>query len=115
MRVALGAVADRRLLRHDAGAHRGGARGGGSGAPADVPLALTEREPPSRGVPHPAETLLSRKLAAGETVVSVELDPPKGATAERLIEAAKAVTAVGRASTWWTSTTTRWPAPACTR
>ncbi len=61
-----------------------------------VPLALAEREPPARGVSHPAETLLSRKLAAGETVISVELDPPKGATADRLIAAARALTASGR-------------------
>src|SRR5438128_9901803 len=34
-------------------------------------------------------TLLGRKLAAGEFVITVELDPPRGHTAEKLVRGAK--------------------------
>jgi homocysteine S-methyltransferase len=53
-----------------------------------VPFVAHERElvvPEATAV---AETLLARKLRAGEFVVSVQLDPPKGANAEALFSAA---------------------------
>jgi homocysteine S-methyltransferase len=53
-----------------------------------LPFVASERE---LAVPVPAtqeETLLARKLRAGEFVVSVQLDPPKGANAEALLAAA---------------------------
>ena len=42
-----------------------------------------------------AESLLAQRLAAGEWVVSVELDPPKGASLERLLTTAREIQAAG--------------------
>ena len=39
--------------------------------------------------PTPAPTPLARKLAAGEFVVTVELDPPRGHTVEKLVQGAR--------------------------
>jgi methionine synthase I (cobalamin-dependent)/5,10-methylenetetrahydrofolate reductase len=44
-----------------------------------------------------AETALARALRAGEWVVSVELDPPKGGSLDGLVETARAIRASGRA------------------
>lgn len=63
---------------------------------ASAPLLLTERE---LGVPvakHAEETGLARALAAGEWVVSVELDPPRGGNAEALLDVARTLKASGR-------------------
>jgi homocysteine S-methyltransferase len=43
-----------------------------------------------------ADTLLQRKLAAGEFVVSVEIDPPRGANPEAMLEVAKALRDSGK-------------------
>ncbi len=46
--------------------------------------------------PEPAhETLLQRKLAAGEFVVSVEIDPPRGGNAQGMLELARTLHASG--------------------
>jgi homocysteine S-methyltransferase len=46
--------------------------------------------PETAGVtPTPAPTLLQRKLDAGEFVVTVELDPPRGHTVDKLVQGAK--------------------------
>jgi homocysteine S-methyltransferase len=54
-------------------------------------VTVTVRErletPAARDVPPP--TVLQRKLAAGEFVVSVELDPPRGHTVDKLVQGAK--------------------------
>jgi homocysteine S-methyltransferase len=50
------------------------------------PVAAAERP----GVTHvPAPTLLQRRLDAGEFVVTVELDPPRGHTVDKLVQGAK--------------------------
>ena len=41
------------------------------------------------------ETLLQRKLRAGEFVVSVEIDPPRGGNARAMLELARALKARG--------------------
>ena len=54
-------------------------------------VTVTVRErletPSERDAPPP--TVLQRKLAAGEFVVSVELDPPRGHTVDKLVQGAK--------------------------
>src|SRR5919201_58538 len=50
-----------------------------------APLVLVERELAVPQAAEPQETQLQRKLAAGEWVVSVELDPPKGANSEAML------------------------------
>src|SRR5213594_1053088 len=49
---------------------------------------VTASASPGLHVARPA-TVLGRKLAAGEFVVTVELDPPRGHTAEKLVQGAK--------------------------
>jgi len=49
---------------------------------------VTASASPGLYVARPA-TVLGRKLAAGEFVVTVELDPPRGHTAEKLVQGAK--------------------------
>jgi homocysteine S-methyltransferase len=53
-----------------------------------MPFVASERELVARAAAQEADTLLARKLRAGEFVVSVQLDPPKGANAEALYAAA---------------------------
>ena len=54
-----------------------------------------ERELPAAAVPTHGETELARALREGEWVVSVELDPPKGATSTAMIAVAKTLRASG--------------------
>ena len=61
-----------------------------------VRFAAVEREVPA-SVARPSErTKLQRKLEAGEWVVSVELDPPKGTNTDALLAAAERLNASGR-------------------
>jgi methionine synthase / methylenetetrahydrofolate reductase (NADH) len=53
-----------------------------------MPFVVSERELVVPAAATEADTLLARKLRAGEFVVSVQLDPPKGANAEALYAAA---------------------------
>jgi methionine synthase / methylenetetrahydrofolate reductase (NADH) len=53
-----------------------------------MPFVVSERELVVPAAAQEADTLLARKLRAGEFVVSVQLDPPKGANAEALYAAA---------------------------
>ena len=58
-----------------------------------------------------AETALAQRLAAGEWVVSVELDPPKGANLRAAVRAGRhEIARTPAASSSSTSTTTRWRA-----
>jgi methionine synthase I (cobalamin-dependent)/5,10-methylenetetrahydrofolate reductase len=50
---------------------------------------VTTIEAPSGISARPAPTLLQRKLEAGEFAVSVELDPPRGHTLDKLVQGAK--------------------------
>ncbi|MBW3592784.1 MAG: bifunctional homocysteine S-methyltransferase/methylenetetrahydrofolate reductase, partial [Actinobacteria bacterium] len=54
-----------------------------------VPLVAIEREIPPAGARPRQETLLQRMLESGEWVVSVELDPPKGANRENMLRVAR--------------------------
>jgi methionine synthase I (cobalamin-dependent)/5,10-methylenetetrahydrofolate reductase len=60
-------------------------------------LLVREREQAAPFVTPAEETELARRLAAGEFVVSVQVDPPLGANPEALIAAARAVRDSGRA------------------
>ncbi|MGH3038536.1 MAG: bifunctional homocysteine S-methyltransferase/methylenetetrahydrofolate reductase [Gaiellaceae bacterium] len=53
-----------------------------------VPLFAIEREVVAGPAPAPGRTLLQERLEAGEWVVSVELDPPKGTNMESMLEVA---------------------------
>jgi len=60
-----------------------------------APLVVRQRE---LAMPTPVAegaTLLQRKLAAGEFVVSVEIDPPRGGSAEAMLELARTLQASG--------------------
>ncbi len=61
-----------------------------------VPFAAIEREAPVAVARPSGKTALQRKLEAGEWVVSVELDPPKGTNMDSMLEAAKRLQASGR-------------------
>jgi len=65
-------------------------------APAGT-LLVREREQARPFVPATEDTLLARKLAAGEFVVSVQVDPPLGANPEALLATARAVSETGKA------------------
>jgi homocysteine S-methyltransferase len=52
-------------------------------------LVLRARETTAAPVEPEVETLLQRKLDAGEFVVSVEIDPPRGGSAESMLELAQ--------------------------
>jgi homocysteine S-methyltransferase len=54
-------------------------------------LRAHEREPRTLSAPHEEPTELQRLLDAGEFVVSVQLDPPLGGSADGLVEAALAI------------------------
>ena len=100
--LAAGRVAGGRLLRHDARAHPGDACGAGrSGAAAERrmrPVPLTVPMPDGAGLlaglrrrredAAPAPTGLLQKLRAGKFVVSVEVDPPRGFNAAKMLEGA---------------------------
>ncbi len=60
-----------------------------SGRPPAVAFEAADREPPVARLGALAETALSRALSAGEWVVSVELDPPKGGTLDALVGVAR--------------------------
>ena len=90
-------AADRRLLRHDTGADRGDPRAiDENRAARPAPRAREQRHD---ALPEPAEqpTELARLLAAGEFVVSVQLDPPLGGNADGLIDAARRIKESGLA------------------
>jgi methionine synthase / methylenetetrahydrofolate reductase(NADPH) len=59
-------------------------------------FAAVEREAPAAVARPSGKTGLQRKLEAGEWVVSVELDPPKGTNTEALLAAAERLKASGR-------------------
>ncbi len=93
---------DRRLLWHDAGPHPGDAGGAGravgpeaptiTGAPAQGPLPMVRVSAPGVSEAEdeaPAPTGLLRKLRAGQFVVSVEVDPPRGFSAAKMLEGAR--------------------------
>src|SRR5438093_603518 len=61
-----------------------------------APFVVGERELPVEPVSLAAATALARALAAGEWVVSVELDPPKGGTHESMLDVARRLKASGR-------------------
>jgi homocysteine S-methyltransferase len=63
-------------------------------APASL-VAAAAREPLAAPAAVPEDTGLSRALAAGEWVVSVELDPPKGGTLDALVGVARRLRASG--------------------
>jgi methionine synthase I (cobalamin-dependent)/5,10-methylenetetrahydrofolate reductase len=56
-----------------------------------VPFVASEPELALPAAASAADTLLARKLRAGEFVVSVQLDPPKGSNPEALLDAAAAL------------------------
>jgi homocysteine S-methyltransferase len=58
-------------------------------------LVVRERELVVRAAEPAQQTLLQRKLDAGEFVVSVEIDPPRGGNAEAMLELAHALQASG--------------------
>ena len=61
-----------------------------------VRFAAVEREAPAAAARPSEKTNLQRKLEAGEWVVSVELDPPKGTNTDALLAAAERLKASGR-------------------
>ena len=61
-----------------------------------VPFAAIERETPVAAAAPSGKTGLQRKLEAGEWVVSVELDPPKGTNMDALLAAAERLKSSGR-------------------
>src|SRR5205823_2099952 len=60
-------------------------------------LLLREREQPTPVAAPERQTKLEQRLAAGEFVVSVQLDPPLGANPEALFATARAVRESGKA------------------
>ncbi len=60
-----------------------------------APLVLVERELAVPQAAKPEETELQRKLRTGEWVVSVELDPPKGANSEAMLAVSRELKASG--------------------
>jgi methionine synthase / methylenetetrahydrofolate reductase(NADPH) len=61
-----------------------------------VPFAAFERELPAAAARPAAKTHLQEKLEAGEWVVSVELDPPKGTNMESMLAVAEQLRASGK-------------------
>ncbi|HEX5448634.1 MAG TPA: bifunctional homocysteine S-methyltransferase/methylenetetrahydrofolate reductase [Gaiellaceae bacterium] len=68
-----------------------------AGRAASAPTRARLREEPLEARPAEQPTQLAEKLAAGEFVVSVQLDPPLGASIEGLCEAAAEIRASGLA------------------
>ena len=60
-----------------------------------VPLVAVEREVSERSLRDAGETRLRRMLDAGEWVVSVELDPPKGTNMESMLRVARTLVESG--------------------
>jgi homocysteine S-methyltransferase len=60
-----------------------------------LPLYVVEREVVARPAPAPGRTVLQERLEAGEWVVSVELDPPKGTNMEAMLGVAARLAASG--------------------
>jgi methionine synthase I (cobalamin-dependent)/5,10-methylenetetrahydrofolate reductase len=60
-----------------------------------APLVLREREIVLAAPQAEQETLLQRKLAASEFVVSVEIDPPRGGNAQAMLDLARTLQASG--------------------
>jgi methionine synthase / methylenetetrahydrofolate reductase (NADH) len=60
-----------------------------------VPLFVIEREVVAGPAPSPGRTLLQERLEAGEWVVSVELDPPKGTNMDAMLGVAARLRASG--------------------
>jgi methionine synthase I (cobalamin-dependent)/5,10-methylenetetrahydrofolate reductase len=58
-------------------------------APAAAPARVTVVRDDTGIAPAARPTLMQQKLAAGDFVVSVELDPPRGHTVEKLVQGAK--------------------------
>lgn len=58
-------------------------------APAPVTVRVRERLEDAGVRTSPPPTVLARKLAAGEFVITVELDPPRGHNVDKLIQGAK--------------------------
>ncbi|MGI8974460.1 MAG: bifunctional homocysteine S-methyltransferase/methylenetetrahydrofolate reductase [Gaiella sp.] len=67
-----------------------------SGRPPARPFELGERERALAPAAEAGETRLARALAAGEWVVCVELDPPKGGSLEGLVATARTLRDSGR-------------------
>ena len=63
--------------------------------PARYSFATRDRPAPEPPTPTGAPSRLAQRLAAGEWVVSVELDPPKGSSLERLLATAGEIQAAG--------------------
>ena len=61
-----------------------------------APLAVVERELAAAPVEHAQETALARALREGTWVTSVELDPPKGASALAMLESARVLEQSGQ-------------------
>ena len=88
-------AADRRLLRHDAGADRRDPRGDRRGPRRRAPSRRAPaRRASRRRSPTRSRPTLARLLAAGEFVVSVQLDPPLGGSAAGLVDAARTIARV---------------------
>jgi methionine synthase I (cobalamin-dependent)/5,10-methylenetetrahydrofolate reductase len=60
-----------------------------------LPMVVVEREIATAVARSTGKTLLERKLEAGEWVVSVELDPPKGTNMEAMLDVAERLKASG--------------------
>lgn len=60
-----------------------------------VPRPVRESEPPASPTPLPEKSSFARKLAAGNFVVSVEMDPPRGTDASKVISGAASLYAAG--------------------
>jgi homocysteine S-methyltransferase len=67
-----------------------------AGRAPSAPFQIAERELPAAPGPAAEETALARAFAAGEWVVSVELDPPKGGTNDAMLGAARTLAQSGR-------------------
>ena len=68
--------------------------------PPAVVLSLVERELPSVREQVREESELQRKLRTGQKVLSIELDPPKGANPERMIDSARRLAASAAVDTF---------------
>ncbi|HET9950727.1 MAG TPA: homocysteine S-methyltransferase family protein, partial [Candidatus Eisenbacteria bacterium] len=89
------ALAARAAAGGDASAaERATAAGPGSGPAGAMAPAIVIEEPPAPSAPS-ERTLLARKLADREFVVSVEIDPPRGARPKKMIEGAELLKRAG--------------------
>jgi homocysteine S-methyltransferase len=71
-------------------------RGLRPGASVSVPVSVEARPEPRRVVEREPESKLWKKMQAGQFVISVEIDPPKGISLERIFEQVDKVMASGR-------------------